>query len=689
MRRALRTLFSALVVVLVAANVSLAQVGSTAQIAGTVKDASGAVLPGANVTATQTDTGFKREVVSDADGLFLLPALPIGPYRLDVSLQGFRTSIQTGIVLQVNSNPNVPVTLELGTVQEAITVTANTQTVETRNLGIGQVMDNKRIVELPLNGRNPADLLSLLPAAVPQPQLNATSRSMGGSNGGQAYSLAGGLSFGVSWVLDGAMHNNPYDNLNLPLPFPDAMQEFRAETSAMTAQNGTHSGGAVNAVTKSGTNSFRGDAFEFFRHHSMNATDPFATKKPDGSRKDDGLKRNQYGVTIGGPIKTDSLFFFYGYQGTNTDVNPTDNRAFVPTAAMLAGDFTAFASPACNAGVQRNLGAPFVGNRVDPAQFSRAALNIVSRLPTTTDPCGLVQYGLPSATDEWQQVAKVDFTMSEAHSLFGRYIATSQFTPPPFSLEAAEQNLLVTRIGGRDNLAQTFTLGENWVINAGTFNQLRFAFNNTDINRTSTDFFSAPEVGINTYSYMPHYMLLTITGGFQLGGGTESMSTFDTPAWQISDDLTLVRGAHQYVFGGTYARWKSLSSANVRSPGQFAVDGTITGLGLADFMVGRLAANNGFVQAAPNTLDMEGKSLGLYAQDTWRVGPRLTLNYGLRWEPFFPQQLVNGAVYQFDMDRFRAGTRSTVFPNGPAGLYFPGDPDFPSQAGMPTDWNNF
>ena len=123
------------------------------------------------------------------------------------------------------------------------------------------------------------------------------------------------------------------------------MQEFRAETSAMTAQNGTHSGGAVNAVTKSGTNSFRGDVFEFFRHHSMNATDPFATKKPDGSRKDDGLKRNQYGVTIGGPIKTDSLFFFYGYRA-NTTVNPTDNRAFVPTAAMLQGDFTAFASPA-------------------------------------------------------------------------------------------------------------------------------------------------------------------------------------------------------------------------------------------------------------------------------------------------------------------------------------------------------
>jgi hypothetical protein len=691
MRRALRTLFGGLVVVLLTAGAVMAQ--ATAQITGTVKDTSGGVLPGASVTATQTETGFKREAISDTDGVFILPGLPVGPYRVEVALQGFRTSIQTGIVLQVNSNPNVPVVLELGTVQEAITVTANTQTVETRALGISQVMENKRILELPLNGRNPADLLALLPAAVPQPQLNATSRSMGGSSGGQAYSLAGGLSFGVSWILDGAMHNNPYDNLNLPLPFPDALQEFRAETSAMTAQNGTHSGGAVNAVTKSGTNSFRGDVFEFFRHHSMNATDPFATKNPDGSRKDDGLKRNQYGVTLGGPIKTDRLFFFYGYQGTNTTVNPTDNRAFVPTAAMLQGDFTTFASPACNAGVQRNLLAPFVNNRVDPALFSRAALNITARLPTTNDPCGLVQYGLPSETDEWQQVGKVDFTMSDKHSMFGRYIVTSQFTPPPFSLEAAQENLLVTRIGGRDNLAQTFTLGENYVINSGTLNTIRFAYNRTDIHRTSTDFFSAPDVGINIYSYRPNYMLLTVgggaqTSGFQLGGGTESESTFTTPAWQISDDLTLVRGGHQFGFGGSFARWSSLSLANVRSPGQFTIDGSITGLALADFLLGRLGTN-GLIQAAPNTLDMEAKSLGLYAQDTWRVGPRVTLNYGLRWEPFFPQQLVNGAVYQFDMERFRAGTRSTVFPNGPAGLHFPGDPDFPSQAGMKTDWNNF
>ena len=170
-------------------------------------------------------------------------------------------------------------------------------------------------------------------------------------------------------------------------------------------------------------------------------------------------------------------------------------------------------------------------------------------------------------------------------------------------------------------------------------------------------------------------MLLTVgTGaganvnGFQLGGGTESNSTFSTNAWQISNDLTLVRGAHQFAFGANVAHWTSLSQANVRSPGQLSIDTTSTGLVLSDFLLGRIAGTNGLVQAAPNTLDMAQTYVGLYGQDTWRLGSRVTLNYGLRWEPFLPQQLVNGAVYQFDRGRFDQKIKSTVFPNGPAGL---------------------
>jgi hypothetical protein len=670
--------------VLLTATASLAQ--ATAQLTGTVADPSGGVLPGATVIATQTDTGFKREVVTDAEGFFSLPGIPVGPYKLEVTLQGFRTSVQTGIVLQVNDNQQVPIVLPLGDVAETITVEAATQLVETRNLGVSEVMDSKRIVELPLNGRNPVDLLQYLPAVVPQiVQLPAT--VMGGSNGAASYSLAGGLAFGVTYTLDGAMHNDPRNNLNLPLPFPDALQEFQTETNALTARNGMHSSGAVSAVTRSGTNSFHGAAFEFLRHHSFNATDPFATKGPDGRRKDDGQKRNQYGVTIGGPIKTDRLFFFFGYQGTNTRVNPTDNRAFVPTEAMLTGDFTAFASPACNAGVQRNLPFPFAGNRIDPALFSKAALNITSKLPKTTDPCGLLQYGLPSSQDESQYVTKIDYTLNRAHSMFGRYITTTQEAPPPFTLESAQGNVLTTRIGGRDNIAHSVTLGENYVISSSTLNSVRFAFNRTHISRPNIDFFSPQEVGINIFSYLPHYMLLNVIGGFTLGTGTETPTEIVTPSWQMSDDLTLVRGGHQYVIGGTFARWGTESLGNVRSPGQLTIDGTVTGMGLADFMLGRMGTN-ALVQAAPNALDMQQTYLGLYVQDTWRIGSRLTLNYGVRWEPFFPQQIQNGAVYQFDMDRFTAGTKSTVFPNAPAGLYFPGDAGFPTQAGMPADWKN-
>src|SRR5712692_2838465 len=318
MRRVLRGLFGSLLLLLLTSAIAGAQAGSTAQISGTVKDTSGGVLPGADVTATQIETGFKRTVVTDGTGAYTLTNLPIGPYKLDCNLQGFKSYSRTGIVLQVNSSPTVNIELSLGAVEETVLVQAEAPMIETRNMGVGQVMDNKRIQELPLNGRNPADLLQYLPAAVPQPALNATSRSFGGTQGGLAYSIAGGQSYGVAYILDGATHNNPYDNLNLPLPFPDALQEFKVETSALTAQNGMHSGAAVNAATRSGTNEWHGDLFEFVRNYKFNARNFFATQR-------DTLKRNQYGGTFGGPILKNKLFFFTAYQVTPTRQDSVQN----------------------------------------------------------------------------------------------------------------------------------------------------------------------------------------------------------------------------------------------------------------------------------------------------------------------------------------------------------------------------
>src|SRR5258705_2360201 len=328
---------------------------------------------------TRTATGLTRTTVTDASGSYLIPNLPTGPYRLEVSLQGFRSYVQTGLVLQVGATPTVNATLAIGTLEEAVTVEAAAPLVDVRSAGISSVVEQERIVELPLQGRQVTDLLVLSGAAVQTAE--ATNRT---SPGGVRISVAGGLPTGVGYTLDGATHNNPQENVNLPLPLPDALQEFRVATSGLTAQNGVHSAAAVNAVTKAGTNRFSGNAFEFFRDHRFNATSPLPAIGPDGKHVDDGLKRNQFGGTLGGPIFKDKLFFFGGYQATVLRQRPASNIAYVPTAAMLAGDFTAFTSPQCNGGRHVAPPAPYTHNRIDPALLSPAALNIAERLPGST-----------------------------------------------------------------------------------------------------------------------------------------------------------------------------------------------------------------------------------------------------------------------------------------------------------------
>src|SRR6266545_6703905 len=218
---------------------------STAQLSGRITDDSGAVLPGVTVTATQTDTGLTRSVTTDEKGTYLLTNLPTGPYRLEAMLQGFRTYAQTGIVLQVAATPSINVVLGIGSLEETVSVEAAAPLVDVRSAGISDVVDNERILELPLNGRNAAELVLSVGAAVQTGSVSAR-----GMPGGINISVAGGLSTGVGYSLDGAQHNNPQQNVNFPLPFPDALQEFRVATSGLTAQNGFHSGASVNAIVK-------------------------------------------------------------------------------------------------------------------------------------------------------------------------------------------------------------------------------------------------------------------------------------------------------------------------------------------------------------------------------------------------------------------------------------------------------
>src|SRR5689334_3707984 len=237
---------------------------ATAQISGSVQDASGAVLPGVEVTAVQTDTGVSRMTVTNETGLYVLSNLPLGPYRVEASLPGFRSFLQTGITLQVNSNPTINIVMQIGQVSEQVQVEANASLVETRSVSVGQVMETARIMELPLNGRNAQELLLLGGGTV-------QSAPAGGNSfpGRLTIASAGSLGTATDYTLDGIRHVDPYDGLVLPLPFPDALAEFKAEIGGLSAQQGRSS--QVSAVTKSGTNDFHGDAFEFVRNDLFNA----------------------------------------------------------------------------------------------------------------------------------------------------------------------------------------------------------------------------------------------------------------------------------------------------------------------------------------------------------------------------------------------------------------------------------
>jgi hypothetical protein len=637
---------------------------ATAQISGTVRDQSGAVLPGVEVTAMQTNTGINRSTITNETGSYILPNLAIGPYRLEAALPGFRTFVQSGIVLQVNSNPVINPVMEVGQVTEQVEVQANAALVETRSTSIGQVIENERILELPLNGREVTDLIVLSGAAVQTGVADTTSWQ-----GGRAISVAGGLDFGVSYALDGALHNNVYDGTQMPMPFPDALQEFSVEASGRSASGGTRgSGGQVNAVTRSGTNDFHGGAFWFVRNYKFNARNFFADER-------DSLKRNQYGGTLGGPIVQNRLFFFGGYQGTNTRSDPSTQFQFVPTSAMLAGDFRDFASAACNNGREITLRAPFVNNQINPANFSRPALNMAATFPQAVDACGRSTYGAQEKRDELQIVSKVDFQATPEHSLFGRYMATTLDLATPYDLT---KNVLVTDQQGFDNRAQSYALGSTYLFGPSTVNAFRLSANRTRILRAGARFWSAPSMGVKGYSEVDDHVLVAVTngGGFSLGARADSR--FTTTAYQLGDDVSFLRGNHQVTVGANVAHWRTTQRAHTQDVGRYRFDGSFTGLGMADFLTGRL---KGLDQQQPVSWSSRQTYLATYAADTWQALPRLSVSYGLRWEPFITLKITEGAVYHFDIDRFLKGVRSAQYPNAvpavPAGLYYPGDPGFP------------
>ncbi len=442
-----RLIFAALLLALFAPWSAMPQATAVVQISGIVSDPNGGSVAGAQVRATQTATGLVRAVATGPSGDYTLSSLPIGPYRLSIEASGFKTYVQEGIVLQVNNNPVVNVRLELGSITQQVEVNANASMVEAQTTGVSQVIDQRRVVDLPLNGRQPTQLVLLSGAAVTAPPSDlASSKNYSSST---TISVAGGQANGTYYLLDGGDHNDAFGAINLPLPFPDVLQEFSVQTNAIPAAYGVRAGAVVNAVTKSGTNEFHGDLFEFLRTGATNARNFFAPTV-------DPLKRNQYGGVIGGPVVKNRVFFFGGYQGTKIRTAPPTSTVFVPTAAALNGDFRTLESADC--GRARTLtdprGGVFANNIVPVGRFNPQAIAFLKYIPTSTDPCGRLQLAIPNNSDEDQFLTRGDWNKSDRNSIFGRYFFTDLQNPAVFN-----GNLLLTTRAGVLDRVQTLVLG--------------------------------------------------------------------------------------------------------------------------------------------------------------------------------------------------------------------------------------
>jgi len=665
--------------------VSLAAFGqSTSQISGAVKDASGLAVPGAVVTVTQINTGISRTATSDATGVYSLPSLPLGPYRMEVKAAGFSVYVQSGIVLQVDSAPRIDPVLKVGAMTETIEVNSQAAMVEAESTGVGQVVNEQQVLELPLNGRQVTQLITLAGGSNTVAAAFGQAPSSGNLISSKNYpnealvSVAGGMLNGTTYLLDGGTHNDVFNNLNLPLPFPDAVQEFKVETSALPAEYGQHSAGAVNVVSKSGTNEFHGDAFEFVRNGYFNARDTFAPVN-------DNLKRNQFGGTVGGPIRKNKVFFFLGYEGTLIRSAPASTPAVVPTAAELTGDFTAYASQ-CFA-TPKTLAAPFgtLGapkNVLPTSLISPQAIAMASHFPVGPGPCGNVTYPMIANQNEHKGLAKIDYQISEKQSFFGRYYGTHSLTPSSFTgTELSVQN------AGTDDTLNSLVLGHTYTFSPNLLNAFHATLDRMGITKFQVPIISPSSIGVQgMYEPLPNYSNINITGDFMSAGGFATPGLVNTTTYQFSDDVSKIKGPHQIQFGANYIRPMQATTFCVYCNGLFTFGGAFTGTAMSDFIAGEAS----FTQLNVSHDNEKWNYIGLYLQDSWKVSSRLTVNYGLRWEPYLAGRLLNGQVTHFVMADFLANVHSTVYPNGPAGTKFPGDAGFDT-GGRPnyTSWKDF
>jgi hypothetical protein len=658
-----------LLCMLVAPQRSWAQVAS-GTITGTVRDNSGASIPNATVTVRENETSLVRSATSSHSGDYNITDLPIGTYTVETTATGFRKVTQTGIVLDVGRILQVNAVLPVGGVEQNIVVNAEPPQLETRQSALSGLVDEKRMVGLPLNGRNPLQLSLLLPGV--QPAANTVFQTSNTLPQQQFISVSGGRGNTVVYLLDGGVNQDNYTNVANIYPNPDALQEFSIETNNFSAQYGTRLGGVVNAVTRSGTNQVHGALFEYLRNDYFNAHNYFSPGKSDG------LKRNQYGVAVGGPIIKNKLFAFGSWQETHIRQTPVGLQAVLPTPAQLSGDFSGLKNAAGQQIVLKNpgTGVAYVNNYIDPSTFDPVAVKLLHYMPTPAAASGVVSVNQVNANNDDQFVTKVDYQATTNDRISIRWIHDTYRVISgldPTDILGAQR--LPDFHTHNATISWLHTLSPTLLMNSSfTFNRIQsglsYGYPTTlaDLGSKMTNLSPNPDIIVNVAGY---FAIPTVAGGSLARNDFEYQESF---TWQ--------RGKHELRFGVDVLRQQLNQPGSAYfSDGQFLFQNSLSGSNLVDYLLG---VPSTFTQATPQAEALRGLIPGTYVQDNYKITSKLTLNLGLRWEPFLPWIDVRNN----EVANFIPGEQSTVAPGLPTGLVVYGDPGVP-RAGYNGSLNKF
>jgi hypothetical protein len=646
---------------------------ATGTILGNVRDDSGAAVPGVLVKATNLDTQASRETTTDGEGQYSLPLLPVGNYRVDITLTGFKNFSQTGILLEVGRNARVDATIVPGAIEEVVSVVADAPLVETTSAALSRTVGQNEVLNLPLVNRDLYSLLTITGGVTS----NENSNSLGGPeqlttiNGSQKAQIGS-----VSFQLDGGNNTAGLRGTGNPAPNPEAVQEFRVITNNYAAEYGRYPAGVVDIVTKSGTNQLHGALFEFFRNETLNAR---RWAPPGGASAKDPLDRNQYGGALGGPITKDRTFFFASYSGLRQEETYYRNTAVVPTARERAGDFSQSAirprDPLTN--------ARFDGDIIPSARLDPAALTIQDRyVPMANLPNNFFEVSRPDPLETDEASFKLDHYLSATHSVALSYFYLKGKDTQPLSGTAGSPTG-----GGNipwvdrdfDWTQHNINIADTWTLGPTAINQVRVTYVRQFGARVNLPTTSLGDLNSRfTIQGDPTLPRLTVSGYFT---GQTSIAGPDAGSDYIAvkDSFSLNRGNHAFKFGGEISYEKIVHDTLLDNYGVFAFNGSKTGNAYADFLLGLPST---MTQDAPVRKTDNGAYYSLFAQDDFRLHPRLTLNLGVRYDLQVPLTDPDDRKLAFV-----PGARSQVSPNAPEGLLFPGDPGI-GRGIVETDANN-